>query len=64
MSYYAKHPEHGNRHFEEVDRAALEAEGWVFFPHPEGNMPAYKEDEPKRKPGRPRKVQLSGDSGA
>lgn len=62
--YYAKHKEHGNRHFDVVeDRAAMEAEGWKFFPHPEGNMPPYKE-EPKRKPGRHRKEQLSGDSGA
>ena len=41
MSYYAKHPTLGNKHFESVDRAAMEAAGWVFFPHPEKNMPEY-----------------------
>jgi len=39
--FYAKHPTLGNKHFESVDRAAMEADGWRFFPHPEGNLPAY-----------------------
>lgn len=69
--FYAKHPTLGNRHFESVDRAAMEADGWVFWPHGSG-MPAYLEPgeivvttheeisvvdflPAKRKPGRPKK---------
>lgn len=58
--YYAKHPELGNKHFESVDRAAMEADGWVFWPHESGlpdYLPTEQKDEPeKRKPGRPKKV--------
>ncbi len=67
--FYAKHPTLGNKHFESVDRAAMEADGWKFFPHPEGNLPAYQTTpEPpieteapqvptveKKRPGRPKK---------
>lgn len=80
MSYYAKHPQHGNRHFEEVDRAAMEADGWVFWPHGWG-IPPYRQEvvvlpecsQPgtvdeaapvaKRRPGRPRKLQLTDSGG-
>lgn len=61
--FYAKHPTLGNKHFESVDRAAMEADGWRFFPHPEGNLPAYLPTEQtdiaptKRKPGRPKKAE-------
>lgn len=29
---YMKHPEHGNRHVHEHERAGLEALGWVAWP--------------------------------
>lgn len=64
--FYAKHPTLGNKHFESVDRAAMEADGWKFFPHPEGNLPAYKPvtqaeapqvpEVEKKRPGRPKKA--------
>lgn len=64
--FYAKHPTLGNKHFASVDRAAMEADGWVFWPHVQG-LPAYlpepatpieAADVPeveKKRPGRPKK---------
>jgi hypothetical protein len=67
---YMKHPELGNKHFDDAEQAEREAEGWVKWPRskeakfgavavPVFVLPTVEAGEhlEVRRPGRPRKVQ-------